>query len=352
MYTGHQLKFLIHDIKNPDKKLFWLAEGAFRKTARSIGLDTSLGWEISTRTLLPRICQDSYDVVLASGPPFSTFRLAERVSDRMNIPLVLDYRDGWTQGCPFIKKHLLGNAYHLIEKRIVSKAALLITVSPGLKSSLIKSFNVASKIHVVTNGYNPSELELITPMDFGHPAIVYAGNLYPPKSNLTPIFAALKIIVDNKYDVPDNWRLHYFGEHSQLVSAEAARFDLMDRVIVHGNVPREQALRANKGSVASIVITTISTNLIEDEKGIVTGKIFDLIGLGCRILLITPHGSDAEVITRLAGLGECYDGGEVNNIGEYICRCINGIKPAFLASDDYSWPKLSSRLDALLSKLQ
>jgi glycosyltransferase involved in cell wall biosynthesis len=335
VYTGHQLKFLSPFIPGSDRKLYWLG----------------IGWEISTKALLTRICQDHYDVVLASGPPFSTFRLAEIVANKNNIPLVLDYRDLWTRGNPFRIKRPKDSVEYISEKRIVNEAALLITVSRGLKSCLIENFNIGSKIHILENGYNPNELGSINPMDFGHPAIVYAGELYPPKRSLSPIFAALKIIIDHKYDVPDNWRFHYFGASSQLVKAEASAFNLMDRVIIHDFVPREQALSANKGSVVSVVITTISANLVEEEKGVVTGKIYDLIGLGSRILLVTPHGSDAEALVRETGLGESYNGEEINKIAEYICRCFNEKKPESFAVDHYSWPKLSSRLDVILSTL-
>ena len=107
-----------------------------------------------------------------------------------------------------------------------------------------RSFQLGSKLHVITNGYDPVELAGIKPYDFGHRAIVYTGNFYPPKRVISPILAALKRVNETMHgkDVP--WLFHYYGGQGNHVREEAERFGVMEQVVLHGNVPRAEALGA------------------------------------------------------------------------------------------------------------
>jgi hypothetical protein len=46
------------------------------------------------------------------------------------------------------------------------------------------------------------------------------------------------------------------------------------------------------------------------EAGIITGKIFEALGLGVPILVIAPHGSDVEAVVDNAGCGSVFSGSE------------------------------------------
>ena len=62
----------------------------------------------------------------------------------------------------------------------------------SMAKALDAAFHVGGKVHVVTNGYDPESLKDVVPRDFGHFAIVFAGNLYPPRIVLEPVMAALQ----------------------------------------------------------------------------------------------------------------------------------------------------------------
>jgi hypothetical protein len=54
----------------------------------------------------------------------------------------------------------------------------------------------------------------------------------------------------------------------------------MDRVIIHGNVSRKEALTATRGAGAAVVITSVAKRASLEENGIMTGKIYEALGLG------------------------------------------------------------------------
>jgi glycosyltransferase involved in cell wall biosynthesis len=147
------------------------------------------------------------DVILATGSPFASFRLAKRLSDRLGCPYVLDYRDPWS-GNPHVVK--AGRKSTIKEEaRLLKDAAAVTIVSRSWALALDRRFNLGKKLHVVANGFDPEELADVEPYDFGHFAIVYAGGFYPPKRVISPVMAALRLVKETL--VSTEWYFHYYG---------------------------------------------------------------------------------------------------------------------------------------------
>ena len=113
------------------------------------------------------------------------------------------------------------------------------SLRPG-RQGFQPTFGVASKLHVITNGYDPDELARVQPHRFDHFAIVYSGNFYPPKRVISPLMAALNEL----QNLEASWAFHHYGLQGDHVLQEARRFGLQNRVVIHGAVPRNEALSA------------------------------------------------------------------------------------------------------------
>src|SRR5439155_3501140 len=125
-------------------------------------------------------------------------------------------------------------------------------------------FKVGPKLHVITNGYDSEELAEVKPHNFGHFAIVYAGNFYPPERVITPILAALKHLEENGKS--DGWYFHYYGDDAH-VREEAVRLGVVNRVKLHGRVSRSEAISAVRGANIAVVITSVLENASVRVKG-------------------------------------------------------------------------------------
>jgi glycosyltransferase involved in cell wall biosynthesis len=209
-------------------------------------------------------------------------------------------------------------------------------------------FGVGSKLHVLTNGYDPEELEEIRPVDFRHFAIVYTGGFYPPKRVITPVMAALKHLAEANPESSKHWRFHYYGTQETHVREEARRFGVLEHVILHGRVSRVEALSALRGAAAAVVITSVSKESIQRDNGIITGKVFEPLGLKTPILLIAPPGSDATEIVEATGMGRRITGTDIEGIAQFFLDCARCRDRAHMRCSQYSWPILSSRLDSIL----
>lgn len=323
-----------------------LAGGACRVVARNLGIDRHIGWIKTAERACSDLTADDVDLILATGSPFAAFSLAKRLSERLGRPYVLDYRDPWT-GNPHAGRRQSRSILQR-EASVLKGCAAATIVSPSWGEALDQRFGVGQKLHVVTNGYDADEMGAVKPYQFGHSAFVYTGIFYPPKRTISPFLAALKLLKESPHGSAKEWRFHYYGMDEKHVREQADRFQLSERVVFHGRVPRAEALSAVKGASLALVITSVAEEATLDDKGIVTGKIFEAVGLATPVLLIAPEGSDASVITASTGLVKSFRGSEIQGMASFLEDVVHGqaLQPRNIES--CSWAGISQSLDALL----
>jgi glycosyltransferase involved in cell wall biosynthesis len=347
--TDHQWRCLVPEHLNCwNEKLGWLAGGICRTLARRMGVDKDAGWTKAVERACSGLTADDVDIILASGPPFGAFSLAKRLAERLGKPYVLDYRDPWT-GNPH-HGHLPPPTAVKREEDALRGCAAVTIVSPSWGLALGQRFGIGAKLHIMTNGYDSGEMADIKPYDFGHCAFVYAGIFYPPKRIITPFLAALKLLKESLPDSADKWYFHYYGVDEDHIQGQADRFGLVDRIVYHGRVPRQEVLSAVKGANLSVVITSVTEQGTLEDKGIVTGKIFEAIGLGAPVLLIAPIGSDAEAITEPTGLVKSFTGTEIQGMVSFLKDVVGGQVLEPKNREICSWTTISKNLDATLRR--
>ena len=177
---------------------------------------------------------------------------------------------------------------------------------------------------------------------------MYIGNFYPPKRVISPFLAALKRFEECLDESSSRWYFHYYGPQENHIREQADRFGLNDRIALHGRVSRQEALSAVKGASLAIVITSIDEQGSLVDKGIVTGKIFEAIGLGTPVLLIAPNGSDATAITANTGLVKGFTGTDIQGMVSFLKDVVCGRAPKPKNIEVCAWTTISKNLDAVL----
>lgn len=324
----------------------WRLSRLGRRTASRLGAGKEAGWFWSARRACARLRPEDVDVVLATGTPFGAFYLARRIAQRLGRPYVLDYRDLWS-GNPYVDPHPTERQLAR-ERALLAPAAAAIVVSSGSGAVLASRFGVAQKIQVVTNGYDPEDLAGVRPHDFGHFAIVYTGRFYPPKNVVTPLLAALRALATGPIPASRNWAFHYYGRHEGHVREMAWKLGIQDKVVLHGEVSRREALSAIAGAGVATVVSSVSRDARTEEKGVVTGKIFEAIGLRTPLLVVAPSGSDLEGVLETAGLGRCFSADQTMEIAAYLSEVMAGRHPPARSPQAFEWSNLAPRLDRVL----
>jgi glycosyltransferase involved in cell wall biosynthesis len=346
--SDHGWRILLQNYYNGPLGSF--ATRVSRRVAWQLGIDLSIGWLKAAEAACKSLASEDVDVILATGPPYVAFRLAQRLADRLGRPYVLDYRDLWTAD-PFVRRPR--QAAIRQEKELLKGSAGVVANSRSSASSLDGRFDVGSRLHVVTNGYDPQELATVKPCDFQHFAVVYTGSLFSPMRLITPVMAALQRLQRLTDREACIWKFHYYGPDGTHVRQEAERFAVADRVMVHGTVPHTEALSAVRGAGVAVVINTTADSCTPNDKGVIPGKVFEALGLGTPILLISPPGSDAREIVNESCMAQSFTGSDIEGIARFLLRRMRtkSVKVGCSIDGQYSWPVLAQKLDKILKRI-
>lgn len=346
IYTGHRWRLLNQYLTSRIGGLPFCRRLAQRLCWHS-GISEEVGWSGPAIQACRRLRPGDVDAILATGSPFNAFTVARQLSARLRCPYLLDYRDGWTVGNPHAAARR-ARRDRKAERSALGDCAGVTVVSHSWGAALDQAFGVGAKLHVVSNGYDPREMEQVKAHDFGHFALVYAGAFYWPVRVIDPVFAALAALDRDAGPALPEWRFHYYGPSEAHVRKEAARFGLLRRVAIHGNVCRAESLAATKGAGLSVVVASVGRSAGRDERGIITGKLFESIGLASPMLVVAPDGSDIDAVLAHAGLGRRFTGDDVEGMAGYVAAVMRGARPATKDPQRYAWPSLARQLDEIL----
>lgn len=353
--TDHYSRWMLSGSMNGWESLVGkIGGGILRKIHRSLKEDYGNGWIKPVEEACSTLSKGDFDVILATGSPFSSFQIAKGLSEKLGCPYVLDYRDPWT-----FNPHRVSPASKSIiqkENQFLEKAAKVTIVSNSWKRNLQEQYRLGNKVFTISNGYDPEELSKVRPIRFEHFSISYTGTFYPPKRVITPLMATLKRLKEKTKDGNfQKWYFHYYGPENEHVTKEAEKYKVLDRVVLHGKVPKNDALAALKGSDIAIVITSLASNPSLADKGMVTAKIFEAIGLQTPVLLISPPLSDARRIIEKTNGGKCFSEKQVEEMSQFILSMLlsgphNNAPATVGKGDEFSWPSLAMRMNHVLLK--
>lgn len=150
--------------------------------------------------------KEKFDVIIASGEPFSLFKYCYLLNQTYNIPYILDYRDAWTSNFSrrytgtFIDKLILSKEKRA-EEKFINDAFGIISVSTEILNGLQHSNNTPQKV-VISNGLDLEAYNNITPSNELDSlfTITFVGTLYEAH-RLEPFLFALNNLIDQKKDI-------------------------------------------------------------------------------------------------------------------------------------------------------
>lgn len=345
--TDYWWRFLAPDyLRCWNRGLAWLAGGLCRTLTRALGFSREIGWIKAAEQACSEVLPQAVDVILVSGPPFVAFGLARRLAKKLHRPYVLDYRDPW-EGNPYTRHPARPGE----QAAILADCAAATIVSPSWACALTQRFGFEKKIHTIPNGYDPEALARVPAHDFRHQAIVYAGSFRPPKRVITPVMVALKHLKALLPEQDALWSFHYYGPGNAHVHEEAVRHGVIDKVTLHGNVPAHEALSAVRGASVAVVITSVAAEESQADNGMVTGKIYEILGLGTPALVIAPPGSDAHAIVETAGRARAFPASQPEPMAHFVREVFAGQVPPRRCPEAYAWPNIIRQFDGVLRRV-
>lgn len=266
---------------------------------------TELSWaRDAARHALSVASRGSHVAVITSGPPNYAHVAGTRVSRRLGLPHVADFRDAWALA-ESVPTDLLPSTFRALasryERSVVSKASLIVMNTEAAAQAMRQRYPAAAaRTLAVMNGSDAEDRrESPARRKF---TVLYAGNLYLQRDPRV-LFRACAPLIAEYALTPESFEIRLMGDvldyRGRPTRESAAECGLSDFVTIEGRVPRPEALAA--AAAASLLVC-----LPDGQEYSVPAKLFEYVQLDCWILAfasptsalaIALKGVDADVVT-------------------------------------------------------
>ncbi|WP_158653483.1 glycosyltransferase family protein [Acinetobacter indicus] len=255
--------------------------------------------EFKKTNFLEQFKKLEFDLIISSFGPGSALFLGKYISEKLCIPLVIDFRDlgALHVNEPNNRNFISIFLDKIIEKKLLKDCIGITTVSNGLMEELTENYNINNKA-VIYNGFNSSIDENVNASE---QYFYYAGRFY--ENQIKSIFLLLDYIERNRgYKLiirslgPLNLEKKIIDYASTLgVSDNLIVLDPADSITVQNEASR---------SFANIVVESLDTE-INWKKGVLTGKLMGLLCMKPPILSIARKDSEIGEVLSYTMKGVC-----------------------------------------------
>jgi glycosyltransferase involved in cell wall biosynthesis len=276
---GKFSRFIRGNFFHPDPRKGW------NRYAKKKGLELIEKFDIKT--------------VITSSPPHSSQLIGLYLKKKKNVYWIADLRDPWTDIFYYNKLLKLPPAKTLdkrTEKKVLTRADQIFTVSQPL-ASIFKNKIHEDKFKVIPNGYDEEDFHVPAFKKEDVYTITYTGTInsvYQP----TIFFQSLSHL---KSDY--KFKIRFVGKVSEDLVSVMKRIGIHEYCEFIPYVEHSKSIKyLLKSDMLFLAIPSTSNN-----KGILTGKLFEYLAAKKPILCIGPTDGDAAYIINRCKVGECFN---------------------------------------------
>ncbi|MBD3375618.1 glycosyltransferase [candidate division KSB1 bacterium] len=246
------------------------------------------------------ITREKIDLIFSSAPPYTTHLIGLGLQHYSGLPWIADFRDSWIgwfttpQRRPYFSRAL----ERKMEQRVLKKADKIIAVTKGVKDDLVSRHQecLDSRWNVLCNGFDPDDIEPIEPVQRPNDKIIvtYTGTIVSHHIPLV-LTKALELLYDTEPEVVGKFIFRFIGRMGDPLKQQ-----IKDSRV--GQIFEFKPYMPHTRSIAHLKSTDYCLLIIDDVPGnsaILTGKLFEYIGVGKPILALVPQGNAAELIEDL-----------------------------------------------------
>jgi glycosyltransferase involved in cell wall biosynthesis len=304
-----------------------LAAGSLRQLAALVlQPDPQVLWRPGAMAAGKRLLREQpHDVILASGPPFSTFLIGAALGRSARRPVVLDYRDEWTLSNAYWENKRLGAVSRFVQNRMQRRAVrassgLLATTRSSAESlrTLAQQAGSAAKVSWIYNGFDPEDFHAPAEQpDAGRFRLAYVGTLWN-LTNVAPLVEAVDRLAREQPALAGKLELVFAGRRTGPQSEQLARLrGLPCRLVEHPYLDHSAAVSLMRGAGALCL-------LLSDLPGagrVVPAKLFEYMATGRPILAVAPRGEMWDLLNGFPACGR-FESSDVAGIASWLATMI------------------------------
>ena len=284
--------------------------------------DSLVGWYSHAVRAGKKMFQDwSPDIIFATLPPFTTMLVANRLGRMIDVPVIYDYRDLWTDHPYYNSTGLSRFVDSLMENHALKHCAGLVTVTQTWADHLKSARNIP--VEFVMNGFDPADFNLDTCKSYDKDKItlLYAGYLYGDKRDPSAAFEALGKLGARAQDF--NILLYTPNGEEDLNDHQKAlikKYNLEKVVTCNRYIPQKELLEIQQQVDVLMQLRWDHPS----ENGVIAGKLFEYIGAGKPILSLGSTTGEAADIVRDNDFGLVSN--DVDEIAAYLLKLLENKK--------------------------
>ncbi|HOV91522.1 MAG TPA: glycosyltransferase [Candidatus Kapabacteria bacterium] len=248
--------------------------------------------------------ENEIDLILATAPPFTDFLVAEELSDKYNIPFILDYRDLWVDNPYYFYSTIFHKNYAVkLENRILTKAARTIVITREMKNAILQRYRFLNHndITIIPHGYDQEDIEKAKSHQQHTPEIFPLNNNIKHSKfiithsglfsqDLTPkyLFQAVSELIQEKPEMKDTLEIRMVGIMQKKFLKMINKLNLQENIKTLGYLNHIQSVQA---LVQSYVLWLMMPN------GLVTpGRLFEYLGARKPIIFSSPKSELTQIV--------------------------------------------------------
>jgi glycosyltransferase involved in cell wall biosynthesis len=270
--------------------------------------DNKIGWKktaIDRATELHR--ETPFDVVFATAPPFSSFLVGEGLKARIDVPLVLDYRDPWVDyPFKFYPTPIHRSLNVALERKALRASSHVVTTNRRVKEILLDRYRFLTyhDVDIVPQGFDSEDFEAARedirreseevrpPPRLKKMRVTYAGIFWEdriPDYYLQALHDLFKEQPRLRGRIESVFVGTFRKENRKIVN----RLGLQDVVTIHDYLPHRQCVR-------ELLQSDVLWMILGDDLG-TPGKVYEYIGAQKAILGCVPEGYMRTTIQEAGG---------------------------------------------------
>ncbi|MEI7475774.1 MAG: hypothetical protein WCK67_13450 [bacterium] len=315
----NKINFIFNLLITPDAMLFW--------------------YFFNRKNILEIVKKENIDTIYTTSSPYSSHLFGLYLKRKLKkINWISDFRDAWTDNPSnhYNKLFKYNFVRRLIdkslEKKIIYSSDFVITAAEIISEYFIKTYKT-DKIQTITNGYDESDFAAIPVKEINLEKfrIMHFGSLFSNYHPMNFLNAFADFIETLSKEEKNKIEVNFYGRmknHSSILDFCNEK-NIQKYIEFSDYIPHKTML--NKAANYDLTLLFIPSD--EFNKGVYTGKLFELIRLNVPILaMVHPDGVAANII-RNTKTGYVYDFEDVSGIKSQISECYRNWKESKLYSE-------------------
>jgi len=308
--------------KLTEKLSVWIRGNFFIPDARKFWIKPSV------KFIMNYLKDHHVDAIVSTGPPHTVHLIAREIKRQTSIPWLADFRDAWT-GIDYYDKLMLTSwadkKHRSQESSVLAEASLITSIGKGCSEDLAEKGNI--NVLEILNGFDSADFQGVNVKLSDNFTVSHVGSLNKDR-NPTCLWDALSELCEEVDGFRDDFRLRLIGKVDVHALADLKDHGLKINVEQIEYMPHDEMVTDMCGSQVLLLLINETPN----QKGIVTGKIFEYIASKRPIIVIGPEDGDAAHIVNSAGSGTTIDFKDVAKMKTEVL----GLYKKFKSGEDMS----------------